>query len=82
MTSGFDPNSYELWVFNRWGEVVFYTNDPQAGWDGKYPDFLEELILQSSDNYAQDGVYTWKVQFTGLQNEDAYVYVGTVTLLR
>ena len=82
MTSGFDPKSYELWVFNRWGEVVFYTNDPQAGWDGQYPDFMEELIMQSSENYAQDGVYTWKIRFTGLQNEDAYEYVGHVTLLR
>jgi gliding motility-associated-like protein len=82
MTSGFDPKSYELWVFNRWGEVVFYTNDPQAGWDGKYPDVLEGLITGNKEGYAQDGVYTWKIRFTGLQNEDAYEYVGHVTLLR
>ncbi|WP_440132873.1 gliding motility-associated C-terminal domain-containing protein [Chitinophaga sancti] len=25
---------YELRVFNRWGGLVFSTNDPQAGWDG------------------------------------------------
>jgi len=82
MTSGFDPKSYELRIFNRWGAVVFYSNDPLIGWDGKYPDAIEGLITGSSDGYAQDGVYTWKIRFTGLQNEDAYEYVGHVTLLR
>lgn len=26
---------YQLDIFNRWGEVVFSTNDPEKGWDGK-----------------------------------------------
>ncbi len=82
MTSGYDPKSYELRIFDRWGAVVFYSNDPLVGWDGSYPDALEGLITGSSDGYAQDGVYTWKIRFTGLQNEDAYEYVGHVTLLR
>ena len=82
MTSGFDPKSYELRIFDRWGAVVFYSNDPLVGWDGTYQDALEGLITGSSEGYAQDGVYTWKIRFTGLQNEDAYEYVGHVTLLR
>jgi gliding motility-associated-like protein len=27
-------------VFDRWGELVFSTNDPQAGWDGTYKGIL------------------------------------------
>jgi gliding motility-associated-like protein len=27
---------FELSVFNRWGERVFYTKDPRQCWDGKY----------------------------------------------
>lgn len=26
--------SFELWVFNRWGNELFHTKDPSAGWDG------------------------------------------------
>ena len=29
-----DPIEYRFLVFNRWGEVVFETEDPNMGWDG------------------------------------------------
>ena len=29
-----DPGDYRFLVFNRWGEVVFETEDPNMGWDG------------------------------------------------
>lgn len=30
-------------VYNRWGEMVFQTNDPQAGWDGTYKGVPQEM---------------------------------------
>jgi len=27
---------YEFSIYNRWGELVFRTNDPQRSWDGTY----------------------------------------------
>lgn len=33
---------YELSVYNRWGGLVFRTNDPQAGWDGSVKGILQE----------------------------------------
>lgn len=29
-------SDFELKIFNRWGEVIFYTNDMNEKWDGKY----------------------------------------------
>lgn len=34
-------------IYNRWGELVFETNDPEIGWDGKY-----KGVLQQADTYA------------------------------
>src|SRR5690554_7934441 len=35
-TSGFDPQSYNLYIFNRWGEIVFESHDTSIGSDGTY----------------------------------------------
>lgn len=29
-------SSFEMKIFNRWGELMFTTNDIQAGWDGMF----------------------------------------------
>jgi gliding motility-associated-like protein len=31
-----DVTEYELKIFNRWGELVFMSNNPKQGWDGTY----------------------------------------------
>lgn len=41
--------NYELSIFNRWGEEIFFTNKRGDGWDGKLKD----------GSYAQDGNYVW-----------------------
>ncbi|MFN5912542.1 MAG: PKD-like domain-containing protein, partial [Bacteroidota bacterium] len=71
MTSGFDRDSYTLSIYNRWGEEIFLTNDPEEGWDGTY-----------MGAEAQIGVYTWKINFGAFQNEDAFEHVGHVTLVK
>lgn len=35
--------SLEFKVFNRWGELVFESNDPQVGWDGIYKGKEQEM---------------------------------------
>jgi gliding motility-associated-like protein len=34
-------------IFNRWGELIFETNDINVGWDGKFKN-----VMQNIDNYA------------------------------
>lgn len=64
------PDNYEFLIFNRWGEVIFKTNDLEGEWDGNF----------QGEN-VRDGVYIWKVFVTdnvGLEHE----LMGHVTLLR
>jgi gliding motility-associated-like protein len=32
-----------LKIYNRWGELVFETNDPQSGWDGTYKNTPQDM---------------------------------------
>ncbi len=50
-------NSYDLWMYNRWGEELFWTNNPTDAWNGIYKGIKQEL-----------GVYVYKVQYTTLEN--------------
>ncbi|HYG16859.1 MAG TPA: PKD domain-containing protein, partial [Bacteroidia bacterium] len=61
---------FEMFVYNRWGELVFYSNNPDFGWKGNY-----------KDRPAPDGVYTYQVRLTSTDRK-IFVYKGTVHLLR
>jgi gliding motility-associated-like protein len=70
-TSGFDLSDFNFKVFNRWGEVVFESNDSGIGWDGTYHN---ELV--------QEGVYTWRIEYKSLYSDERDVVHGHVNLLK
>lgn len=70
-TSGFDPYSFSMVIYNRWGEILFETNNHEVGWDGTYAGKL-----------VPEGVYTWTVYFKDKENDDKHEYNGHVLLIR
>jgi gliding motility-associated-like protein len=70
-TSGYDPFDFNLLIFNRWGEVIFESNDARVGWDGTY-----------GGKYVQEGTYTWKIEFKTTKNDARKYTVGHVNVLR
>jgi gliding motility-associated-like protein len=72
-TSGFDPYSFEITVYNRWGETVWVSNDATVGWDGTYG-------LGGRD--AQQGVYTWKITYKEIETDRRATVTGHVLLIR
>ena len=60
---------YQFDVFNRWGQIVFSSNKPGEGWDGKYKGKL-----------CPFGTYNWKVSFdvTGQESTNANGHVTMV----
>jgi gliding motility-associated-like protein len=70
-TSGYDIYSYELMIFNRWGEILFESYNDKVGWDGTYGGVL----------LPQD-TYVWRIRFKLLDDDDYQEYYGHVNLLR
>jgi len=71
ITDGIDQFDYHLTIFNRWGEVLFESFDITKGWNGKYGEIK-----------CQDGVYTWKIEFKTLKNDERVVKYGHVVLIK
>jgi gliding motility-associated-like protein len=70
MTAGFSPASYEFYIYNRWGELVFESNDTETGWDGTY-----------SGSMVQAGIYTWVIRFKDDDNDEKFEFSGHVNLM-
>lgn len=61
---------FEMTIYNRWGSVLFRTNDPYTGWDGRYRGELQP-----------NGVYVWTVSFVNKTGASQKLK-GTVSLIR
>ena len=61
---------YEMWIFDRWDNLIYHTTDLSKKWNGT-----------SGNRVVQEGVYVYKValtESTGIPHQ----YSGTVTLIR
>ncbi len=65
-----DLMEYELQVFDRWGKLMFSTDDLMTGWDGTY-----------NGSPAQMDVYVWKLTYKS-KYEEYKSRIGRVTLIR
>jgi gliding motility-associated-like protein len=74
ISEGYKPETYQMQVFNRWGELVFESNDSKVGWDGTYG---TNRVLK-----CQQGTYTWVIRLELLQNGESKVFTGHVNLLK
>jgi gliding motility-associated-like protein len=72
-TAGIDFHTFEMSIFNRWGEVIFYSDDPTRGWEGTFGN-------QGLD--VQSGVYTYLISFKTPQLDDRQIITGHVNLIR
>jgi len=70
---GFDPYNYNMLIYNRWGEVVFETNNLDVGWDGSYG-------VEGLD--AQPGVYTYFINIKMPDVDKMVQFTGHVSLIR
>jgi gliding motility-associated-like protein len=69
---GINPDKFEMWIFDRWGNQIYYTTDYTDGWNGK---------VQSSSVLCQQDTYVWKIKFVDT-NGKKHNLIGHVNLIR
>jgi gliding motility-associated-like protein len=62
--------TFKMKVFGRWGEMIFYTEDPRQGWDGTF----KKVPLES-------GNYIWQITLTDIEGNTDNAH-GSVMLIR
>ena len=70
-STGFTPINYGLSIYDRWGGIIFESNNYLIGWDGRI-DFV----------MCPDGVYNYQIRYTRKDGESPVLMNGHVNLLR
>jgi gliding motility-associated-like protein len=63
--------SYSMSIYNRWGELIYKSDDHTIGWDGTY---------RGRD--AGLGVYTYVAEYSFINQSEKEIQSGNVTLIR
>ena len=69
---GIDKDKFEMWIFDRWGNNLWYTQQWGNKWDGK---------ANGGKNIVQEDVYVWKIivyDYLGKKHS----YIGHVSVIK
>ena len=70
--TGWDPANYDLYIFDRWGNLIFQTDNVNMRWNGK---------VQGKTDLVQEDTYVWKVVLKDFEG-GMHQYVGHVSVIR
>ena len=62
---------YSFFVFDRWGELIFKTQNTEEGWDGTY-----------KGNKCQEDVYVYLIRYYDIVENLPHQHAGTFSLIR
>jgi len=65
-----DVVTFNMKIFNRWGDIIYETNEKDKYWDGKF-----------NNTIVQQGVYTYTIIITDIF-EELYNFKGSLYLIR
>lgn len=68
---GIDVYNFDMYIYNRWGEIVWESHDKDAAWDGTYQGKL-----------VQDGVYVWVITIKDQYSDERKSFNGHITILK
>lgn len=71
IVDGIDRTNFNLQIYNRWGQIIWETNNPDVGWDGTY---LGEIV--------PSGVYIWKASVKDIFTDRKKEYQGAINVIK
>lgn len=69
--TGHDAFDFDLFLYNRWGEIIWESHDASIGWDGTYQGQL-----------VQSEMYTWQITVKLPYVDERREFVGHLNVLR
>lgn len=70
---GIETSNFQLAIYNRWGELIFVSNDPALGWDGS---------IGAKGEMSPIGTYTYYLNYQLKNQDQPKVIYGHVNLIR
>ncbi|MGZ3864547.1 MAG: PKD domain-containing protein [Bacteroidia bacterium] len=70
---GMGIKDFKMYIFDRWGEQVFFSDDIYKGWDGRFQSKGTDIV--------QEDVYVWKILVHTFRGE-AKMFKGHVSLIK
>ena len=71
---GEEIEEFQIRIFNRWGELIYESQDYLQGWDG--------TINNEGKYIVPDGVYPYVIEYKGSCKVDVIEKTGMVTVFR
>lgn len=68
---GIDIYDFHLTIYNRWGEIVWESYNPEGMWDGSY-----------GSTMAKNGTYVWAIEAKDKFSDKKVEWRGHVTVLK
>ena len=65
-----DVVTFNMIIFNRWGDIIYETTEKEEYWDGKF-----------NNTIVQQGVYAYTITITDIY-EKLHNFTGYVYLIR
>lgn len=69
-----DPDQYQLDIFDRFGKIIFSTNNLNEGWNGRSTD--------ENDYYAPNGTYNYRIKAHSINTAENVLWEGFINLIR
>lgn len=70
---GFIEDRYRLQVFDKWGDMIFETNDPNEPWTGQ---------INDGNYYPDPQIFHYRLTVEPISASGKEVRMGTITLIR